>query len=296
MITLAAGTAKAEIAPQIGGGLANLWAGDLPVLRPWSGDVSAGPFALACNLLVPFSNRISRGGFAFDGHDHAVLPNASGEPYPIHGDGFQRAWDVADNSAAAARLILTDGGIGPFCYGAEVIYELTARSLETRLSVTNRGEVPLPFGLGLHPWFPRSPATRLQFKATGVWPETPDHLPATLQPQPLDDHGPWGDLAPLPEGWINAGFSGWDGHARIRQGRDAASVRLTAKNLGTALVYAPSASADFFCFEPVSHPVDAHNLPSQPGLLRLAPAETLTASMTLTWGHSISTPQPSEVL
>lgn len=295
MITLTAGTSKAEIVPEMGGGLAGLWAGDLPVLRPWPGKVSAGPFALSCNLLVPFSNRISGGGFTYDGRQHVVQPNLPGEPYPIHGDGFQRAWNIAATSASSARLILTDGVIGPFRYSAEVTYTLTPHALNTGLAVTSLGEVPLPFGLGLHPWFPRNSTTRLRFNATGIWPETPDHLPATCQPQPLGDGTPWRDLAPLPDSWINAGFSGWDGHAWIDQTAGAAPVHLVAAQLGTALVYSPSANADFFCFEPVSHPVDAHNLPGQPGLVRLAPGETLSASMTLNWGHDMTTPQTLEV-
>lgn len=283
MIMLSAGSAKARILPQMGAGLADLSAGGLPVLRPWSGRVEDGPFALACNLLVPFSNRIS-GGFSHHGQYHALAPNLPGEAYPIHGDGFQRAWEVTDADDRQASLSLQEGEIGPFRYGAQVSYSLTPAALETRLSVTNLGELALPFGLGLHPWFPRDAATRLQFAATGQWPETSDHLPATDAPVPVADGGGWRTLAPLPEGWINSGFDGWDGRAKITQGPQAASVSLTTTGLGTALLYSPSAKADFFCFEPVSHPVDAHNLPGQPGLRDLPKGESLTVSMTLTWG------------
>jgi aldose 1-epimerase len=283
MITLRAGSAKAQVLPQMGGGLAGLVVGDLPVLRPWSGRVEDGPFALACNLLVPFSNRIS-GGFSYQDQRHEMAPNLPGEAYPIHGDGFQRVWQVTEQDENQATLTLTEGEIGPFRYDARVSYQLMPRALETRLSVTNHGPVALPFGLGLHPWFPRDGATRLEFTASGQWPETPDHLPATPAPVPVDDGGAWDSLAPLPEGWINMGFSGWDGNARIVQGDAAVSVTLTAIGLGTALLYSPSSRSDFFCFEPVSHPVDAHNLPGQPGLSDLAPGESLSVSMTLTWG------------
>ena len=283
MITLSAGSAKARILPQMGGGLADLLAGDLPVLRSWSGRVEDGPFALACNLLVPFSNRIS-GGFTHQGQRHSLAPNLPGEAYPIHGDGFQRAWQVTGFDDRQASLSLPEGEIGPFRYTAAVSYILKPDALETRLSVTNVASFALPFGLGLHPWFLRDAATRLQFAASGQWPETPNHLPGTDAPVPFADGGPWHATAPLPEGWINMGFSGWDGCARIKQGPDAASVNLTATGLSTALVYSPSAAADFFCFEPVSHPVDAHNLPGQPGLCDLSQGESLTVSMTLTWG------------
>ncbi len=282
MITLSAGSAKARILPQMGAGLADLFASDLPVLRPWSGRVEDGPFALACNLLVPFSNRIS-GGFTHHGQRHVLAPNLPGEAFPIHGDGFQRAWQVTDHDASHATLTLPGGKIGPFQYAAKVSYSLTPAALETRLSVTNLSSLALPYGLGLHPWFPRDAATRLQFAAMGQWPETSDHLPATLAPVPVADGGPWHAMAPLPEGWINMGFDGWDGRTRITQGPKAVSVSLSASGLGTALLYSPSASADFFCFEPVSHPVDAHNLPGQPGLCDLSQGESLSVSMSLTW-------------
>jgi aldose 1-epimerase len=44
-------------------------------------------------------------------------------------------------------------------------------------------------------------------------------------------------------------------------------------------LYSPGAKAGFFCFEPVIHPVDAHNLPEGPkanGLTILANGETLS--------------------
>jgi aldose 1-epimerase len=286
MITLAAGAAKADIHPEIGAGLTSLWVGEKPVLRPWSGQEKDGPFALACNLLVPFSNRVSKGGFAFEGERFSVAANLPGETFPIHGDGFQRPWQTVTQTKDRALLRLGNGEIGPFQYVANVTYHLTEGSFETQLSVINTADQALPFGLGLHPWFPRDKGTRLQFHATGHWPEGPDHLPTTLAPVPFAAACPWAQPAPLPQGWINCGFSGWDGCAQIIQGDAAVSLEITSHGLGTVLLYSPSADADFFCFEPVSHPVDAHNLPGQPGLVRLAHGATLTVSMTLRWEHS----------
>jgi len=40
------------------------------------------------------------------------------------------------------------------------------------------------------------------------------------------------------------------------------------------IVYVP-AGRDFFCVEPVDHPINAHNLPGQPGLSLLAPGAAL---------------------
>ena len=54
--------------------------------------------AFGCQVLVPFSNRISGGGFTFDGRSHAIEPNVPGEAFPIHGDGFQKPWRVVSSS------------------------------------------------------------------------------------------------------------------------------------------------------------------------------------------------------
>ena len=51
--------------------------------------------------------------------------------------------------------------------------------------------------------------------------------------------------------------------------------------MSTYIVYSPAAETDFFCFEPVTHPVDAHNLPGGAeanGLIVLEPAEEMSIS------------------
>jgi aldose 1-epimerase len=112
---------------------------------------------------------------------------------------------------------------------------------------------------------------------------------------PLPDGWDWSRPAPLPDTWINAAFSGWDGTAEIRQGEEAVSVRMSAPGLSTLLVYSPDAAAPFACLEPVSHAVDAHNRPGQPGLVRLDPGGRLQATMRLAWDlpdHPHDPPNP----
>lgn len=284
MIALRAGAAEVLVAPEMGGGLAALTVAGRPVLRPWSGQAEDGPFALALNLLAPFSNRID-GGFDFAGRRYDLAPNLAGEPLPIHGDAFLRVWKVAAQSGRSVTLALPAGAFGPFRYAAEVDYRLAPGSLAVALRLTSRARAPLPFGGGFHPWFPRSTATRLRFDAAGHWPEDTRHLPASTTPEPAPADWLWSEPGPLPFGWINAGFSDWSGAAEIRQGSEAVSVRLSSRNLTTLIVYAPSFDADFFCLEPVSHPVNAHNLPGQPGLSTLQRGESLSWSLDLEWSE-----------
>lgn len=282
LITLQDARHRLTLVPQIGGAIAGAEAltpqRAVPILRPRCGD---GPFDQGCNVLVPFSNRISGGGFTFGGRFHALAPNLQGEPYPIHGDGFQAVWQVVAQTSGAVELTHR-GRFGPFDYLARLRYALE-EGIRATLSVTNLGPA-LPLGGGFHPWFPREASTRLAFAASGVWSEGPDHLPRAHLP--LSSVPDWDFRKPraLPAPLINAAFTGWHGPARIDQPDAGLVVTVDGSpNLSTALVYSPGDHADFFCFEPVSHAVDAHNQPGQPGLAVLQPGETMVMAMRIGW-------------
>lgn len=288
------GRACLELIPALGGGVARLDVRHpngalVPVLRRWNGRIEDGPFALGCNVLVPFSNRMSGGGFEYDGTFHPVPANLRGEPLPIHGDGFQRHWRPLARSAETVEL-QCDGAIGPFRYRARQTFTLAVDKLVIELTVENLSERAFPFGVGFHPWFPRNAETRLQFRAAEIWLENEVHLPAGRRE--IADVPDWNfdGGRPLPDNWINNAFDGWDGQAVITQGEEAVSLKLSASaNLACALVFSPGLKADFFCFEPVSHPVDAHNLAGRPGLQVLEHRQELTASMTLEWDERYGT-------
>ena len=286
ILTIADGAAEAAIVPELGAGLASydLVDGDrrAAVFRPCPDPSGAQAFDLASNLLVPWSNRISGGGFFFAGEFHRLEPNFPGEPYPIHGNGFSSPWSVERQAPASAELSLRSEGPGPFRYQAHASYALAGAALMMRLTVRNLGPASLPFGLGFHPWIVRGPATVLQARAGRVVLETSDHLPA--DEAPASSRPEWDFAAPraLPASWINNAFLDWDARASVLWPDRKLALDIEADPpLSTYILYSPSAVADFFCFEPVTHPVDAHNLPGGPeanGLTVLAPGEAMSAS------------------
>lgn len=82
----------------------------------------------------------------------------------------------------------------------------------------------------------------------------------------------------------NNAFTGWGGCATITRAALGIEISLAAAApLHTAIVFSPDDSASFFCFEPVSHTVDAVNMEGRPGLVDLDTGETLTLGMKLTW-------------
>lgn len=277
------------VIPAVGAGVARYDAfrvdgSATPLLRSWNPAAGADPFSLACNLLVPWSNRISGGGFSYQGRFHPLSPNFAGEKYPLHGNGLQVAWTVLHHSATAITLELRSKPIGPFDYVASVSYELHDGSLTMALAVENQAERSLPYGLGFHPWLPRHPGTCLQAAAATVWQEDTEHLPTREEPVAGLPDWDFSLTKPLPRGWINNGFAGWNRQARIIQPEDGLILTLSAsETLGIYQLFSPAADSGFFCFEPVSHLVDAHNLAVAGGLVALEPGESLCASIRLDW-------------
>lgn len=291
-LALTDGTSAVMIVPELGAGLASY---DLlvdgrrePLFRPCRDLARAQFFDLASNVLVPWSGRISGGGFRFGGRFYRLDPNLAGEPLPLHGNGFASSWTVMDAAGAHAVLTLFSNGPGPYCFKARLAYTLNAGALTMSLTVTSHATGPLPYGLGLHPWFPRTPGTTLQARATTVTLEDSWHLPAGQVPVASRKHWDFTEPRPLPDNWINNDFSPWDGRAEIVW-RDR-NLRLVVDTDGdprltTYIVYSPASDADFFCFEPVTHPVDAHNRSGGPeanGLSVLEPGEALTISCRFT--------------
>jgi aldose 1-epimerase len=284
-VRLAAGSLIAEIIPSLGGGMARFDilrnAERIEVFRAWPEGGTDDPNTLGLCVLVPWSNRISGQGFNFGDAFYALLPNFVGEPCPIHGDGWLSAWRVSSYGDRYVRLEREVGGPAPYCYGALLDYALDADGMTIRLSATNLAAIALPFGLGFHPWLPRTPATRLMARAEFVWLEDARHLPTERVAVARRPNWDFSSFRPLPADWINNGFVGWSGRAAIRWEDRALALEVEAlPPLSNFILYSPSADARFFCFEPVSHAVDAHNLPPGPeahGLVVLAPGTTLAA-------------------
>jgi len=283
MIELKDGRARVTIRPELGGAIERYdlsGAEPLPLFRAEADPDRPGPFALGCNVLIPFSNRIAGGGFRQGGTFHPLPANWPGYELPLHGNGFQEEWSVAEHSDRHAVLRLGSEGPGPFRYDADLTYSLEDGALAMSLSLVNRAAITLPYGGGLHPWFPRTPGTRLQAGVAGVWlADDAAHLPTGHRPVEAVPEWDFRESRPLPSNWINNAFTGWDGRARIVWKDRGVTLDVEAEApLSTLLVYSPSAASPYFCIEPVSHPVDAHNRRDESamaGLIDLAPGDAL---------------------
>ncbi|MBP7523698.1 MAG: hypothetical protein KA779_02955, partial [Propionivibrio sp.] len=171
-VELASGSARIVVRPDLGAGLA---AFDVvrngrpqPILRT-ADPATTHPFALANILLLPFSGRVSGGGFAFDASFHPLPRNVETEPYPIHGSGFSAPWRIVTQETDSIDLALSAEGPGPFRFDAVMVYRLEGAGLVMQLRIVNRANIRLPYGAGFHPWFVHDADTTLAASAKGVW-------------------------------------------------------------------------------------------------------------------------------
>lgn len=292
MLTLNAGECSLVVAPEIGGAIAGWTVGPHHVLRRVDPEalvhgVSRG---LAAYPLVPYSNRIRNARFAWAGQEYQLARNFGDEPHAIHGVGWTSAWDVAEVTAAAARLSLewrpdtVAAARGwPFAFDSTIRYALRGDGLSVSMAITNRHRAPAPVGLGLHPFFPRSPEATLRFRASGVWRSGADHIPTERTPIPPE----WDHSAGRRVGTavLDNLFAGWDGAAEIGLAPGPVRVRLTGSEaLRRLVVYVPEGKP-YFAAEPVSHDTDAINRPDEEtGLRTLAPGETFAVEIAFALG------------
>jgi len=268
-VTLQDRLTRAVVAPQLGGSLVS-WTtltDRRPLLRPATLPATS-PRQLGCYPLVPWSNRIAAGGFDTPEGWMALPANTEGSPLAVHGSGWQQPWQVVEQSDQAVLLRLESQA--PFAYQAEQRISLQAGCLSIELSVTHRDTRPAWHGLGLHPYFVRTPATRVKAQASQVWLCDEQQLSTQLSELPAE----W-DLRQgneLPNERVDNAFVGWDGACRIEQEDAGYYLDCRAEGFGYYLLFCPPGQP-FFCFEPVSHPVNAHHLPGRPGLVLLREGE-----------------------
>lgn len=249
-----------------------------PLTRPFSFEEEGG-----CFPLTPFSNRLRNGRFSF-GQQAIEMPLNTPGPHVEHGHGWQRPWSGLRTCAQKAVLqYLHEPDAWPFSYSVRQEFELTAAALRITLTAHNRSPGPMPYGFGLHPYFPATTATTLQASLATAWEVDAEVMPVRSVPAAAV----WGERAELRVDAVELdnGFAGWNGSAEIKWPERRAGLRMQADApLRHLVVYTPR-GAGHFCAEPVSHCTDAFNLAAtrpNTGMLVLAPGETLSASVTLT--------------
>ncbi|MEM6988477.1 MAG: aldose 1-epimerase [Pseudomonadota bacterium] len=259
-ITLSTADARVELSPSEGAAVVHYTLTDGTALfRPTPSEVQS-PFDYACILMVPWCNRISDGGFYLDGDFYPITPNMPGQDCPLHGNAFLQPWRVVEQASDSVEMALVSRGPAPYHYEARVRYTLRGAALSLDLGVCHWGDSRVPYGLGIHPWFDKDDDTTLQFKSAEFVSADAQTLPVARMPLSSEPNWQFDAGKRLPVDGIDNAFCGWDGRARLSwpsQGRYLEVV--TDPPQVCCHVFTPGQTADFFCFEPVSHLPNAHN-------------------------------------
>lgn len=236
--------------------------------------------------LVPYSNRIRGGYFIYWGIRRTVPKNHPVVADPLHGEGWQTEWSVANCSADEAVLTFEHNGKSgfPFAYEAEQSFKVDNNRFIVSLTLTNKGGIPMPCGLGWHPFFPKDDDTTITFKNKNVWAHEsapPRERPIKTPPEWQFDKG-----LKISELELDTCFGGFDGKAEIVWPSRGRKINMTAySDFGHVVVWSP-AGENFFCVEPVTNATDAFNLASRgipgTGIKTLEPDESLTETITFT--------------
>ncbi len=262
-VRLTSGGLSLVLNPSIGGSISafewNEGDSSRPILRKCNSE-SQNVLEASSFPLVPFVNRIRAGRFTFRGREVRLQPNMAGDPSPLHGQGWLKAWSVEDATERKATLVYHHpAGEWSWEYEARQEFSLDERVLSMSLSCRNLSDEPMPCGLGFHPYFPCGPETRIDTCVAHVWTIDEHVLPVEQVPA----EGPYDLRNRLVCGQhLDNGFGGWRGEAWMSDPDWPYDVRLASPEAKFFQLYSPL-QGGIFVAEPVTHANAALNAPKE---------------------------------
>ena len=203
-----------------------------------------------------------------------------GQTYTLKQHGFARdlPWEITDRgvqSGAHLTLMLNSNeqtrAVYPFDFQLAFTYRLRGKTLEIKQRFTNRSDKPLPFSIGLHPYFRVTDKTQLAFE-----------IPSTqFQDQNTQVIHPFSGAFDFNQDEIDVAF--------LNLASNSAAVTDTQQNLKLTLEWDESYSTlvfwtvkdkDYYCLEPWSAPRNALNTGDH--LITLDPRRTYETQVKMT--------------
>jgi aldose 1-epimerase len=269
----------------VGAGLCAFEVGGVPYVETYGDEPPMGAGA----VLVPWPNRVAGATWSQNGETHTLEATEAVRGNAIHGLVRHASWTVVSQEDGSVTLgVDVDEEQGwPFPFRTTISYALSEEGLTVEHTVVNRGERPMPFGVGTHP-YPRPGNTDvdecvLTLAARTVLPVDLD----TMIPNgsPIDVTGTDYDFGvgrPLRDVELDTAFGGCepgaDGFVRHSvTNKDGSGVEVWAESdFRWVQVFTPDEfpgkGARAVAIEPMTCPPDALN--SGVDLKWLAPGET----------------------
>lgn len=278
-----------ECLPEAGGNLLAFRAkgkrGWVDLMQPATPEAAAArdPQGMACFSSIPYVSRISNGSFGFDGRKYDVPPNQPPSIHPLHGYVWRNPGEVIEESKD--HFIIGHDSASPdypFHFRSTQHWELVdGKVAQVTLSVENTGKRAMPFGLGLHPFFLKTPDCRLQAHVKTMIVNDENVMPVRVEPvKPEQDFSK--KARRLAELDVDNCFTGWDQFYTIEWPEHGIGLNVKADPVFRFLVVCAPADTDWFCVNPVSHYNDAFNNPLKlqyTGLESLKPGQSMGGSV-----------------
>ena len=278
------------ILPDLGASLSFLryhkGAQPVDILRPFETDkVKPDSNNTALFPMLPYCGRIRGGSFTYWGILRKVPRTHTAFQDPIHGDGWKKQWQVLEQSPSHVTLGLThdkkDNGF-PFSYSAKLTYKIADGNLSVEMSVHNPSPLPMPCGLGIHPFFVREKDVELNFKSQVVWSNESD--PIFDEPYTTPTAWNFDGGKPLKNAVFDTCFGGFEEQARIVYPSKDITVDVTTSDLFHHVVLFAPKGKNFFSLEPSSNASNAFNLAADgvigTGIRSIGPNQSISGNIT----------------
>jgi len=162
-ITIKDGALKADIAPNNGGMVVQMWLDGTEIFMFNESDIDLAPMrAGGSPIMFPFPSRIKDDTYTLDDREYYM---------PMH--GLVKNATFALRSRTENSVVLWYDGSGsqkeanyPFDYELEIEYKLSGNSLHSTANITNKSLSPLPHYVGWHPFFKATDKPALRFEHT----------------------------------------------------------------------------------------------------------------------------------
>ncbi|WP_339859397.1 aldose 1-epimerase [Thalassospira alkalitolerans] len=248
---------------------------------------SGNPSHLGCFPMVPFANRLGYAQFDFDGKTINVPANRAPDPHAIHGFGISAVWEIERPTIDTIRFSHKhDDPQTGFSYTAWQEITVANGSISIEIGVRHLGREPMPYGIGLHPWFPAGEDASVRFIAADCFGTDDGKLPTTRTVIDLGRDFSDGKMIRHNKG-LDVHYSGWHGAVEMTWKDRQLSLLLEASDTLSNLQFYIPENGETFCVEPVSHVPNVHNRPELKkfGDVRvLGYNDTISGTMTLTPG------------
>ena len=235
--------------------------------------------------MIPYCGRIRGGAFTYWGILRKVPKNHTGIHDPLHGDGWKSSWKVQKKSETSITLKLSHNKeeIGfPFSYEAELTYSIFEGNLTVKMDVYNPSPLPMPCGLGVHPFFVKTKDVELNFKSQVVWSNESD--PIFDEPYTTPSAWNFDGGKPLNNAVFDTCFGGFEEQAQIFYPSNEITVGITTSDMFHHVTLFAPKGKNFFCLEPCTNAANAFNLAADgvigTGIRSIGPGQTISGEVT----------------